>query len=134
MVGGAVEDKDSVVSPVRILAVELTREPMEESSEDPTVVAPLTEREVSPTAGVHASDERQSMAQGLRQLPEAGASLSPAVANESRLRQVGFIHIEDALASHHLLKQSQGELLALVSAADGVGAGGKRLRPLEAQT
>ena len=132
MVGGAVKDEDCVVPPVRVLAVELAGQPMKESAEDATVVAPLAEREVSLTAGVHASDERQSMAQGLRQLSEAFASLSPAAADERRLSQVGLVHIEDALACHHLLKKAKGELLALISAADRVGAGGESLSPLEA--
>ena len=78
VVGGTIKDEDCVVSPVRVLAVELTGQPMKESAEDATVVAPLAERKVSLTAGVYASDERQSMAQGLRQLSEAFASLSPA--------------------------------------------------------
>ena len=54
------------------------------------------------------------MTQGLRQLPEAGAGLSPATADERRLRQISLVHIEDALACHHLLKKAKGELLALI--------------------
>ena len=133
MVGGAVEDEDCVLPPVRVLAVELAGESVEEPAEYATVVASLAERKVAPAGGVDAGDDRQPMAERLRQLPQALAGDLPTPVDVGRLRQVGLVDIEDALACHQLLEQPEGELLPLVSAADGVGSGGERLRPLEAQ-
>ena len=67
------------------------------------------------------------MAERLRQLSEALAGDSPAPADEGRLRQVSLVDVKNALAGNHLLDQPQGELLSLISAADGVGSGGQRL-------
>ena len=64
MVGGAVEDKDGVGPPVRILAIELAGQPMKEPTKDATVIAPLAERKVGPAGGVNAGDDRQPMADG----------------------------------------------------------------------
>ena len=62
MVSSAVQYEDGIMTPVWIFSIELASEPMQESTEHTTVVAPLTEREVGPAAGVNADNGRQSMA------------------------------------------------------------------------
>ena len=49
------------------------------------------------------------------------------------MRQVCFIDVQDPLAAHHELDKLDGELLALIQAADGVGSTRERLHLLELQ-
>ena len=86
MAGGAAEDEDCVLPPVRVFAVELAGESVEEPAEYATVVASLAERKVAPAGGVDAGDDRQPMAERLRQLPQALAGDLPTPVDVGCLR------------------------------------------------
>ena len=122
MNAGAIEHQDCVLSPIRILAVEVDDQPVQKRAQNMAIDGRLKDCEEALAEVVDGRDERQSVAERLLVWPESLVLDAPALMKEVSPSQTRLIDIYDAFAGHHLVDESQSELLALISAADDIGA------------
>ena len=104
---------------------------MQKRAESPAVVDCLRYWEIWGAKIVNRGNKWYAVPKRIFERSECFASYLPGLANKVRFGEVCLVNIDDSLAGHKFIDETQCKLLALIAAAYDIGSSGNMLGSLE---